>query len=101
MVGIIFHVALPVFDRHLDFVGNLFIRVVDLTLHAHNVACLVAGRPEDDIRSLIYECEQPLNQVVDEPVLVQIEAFLAGNIQNSGRLDLSIFIRGDKLCILA
>ena len=101
MVSIIFHVALPVFDRHFNFIGDFLIRVVDLALHAHDIACLISGRPEDDIRSLIYECEQPLNQVVDEPVLVQIEAFLAGDIQNSGRLDLSIFIRGDKLCILA
>ena len=80
MVGITFHIALPVFDRHFDFIGNFFICVIDLALHTHDIACLIAGRPKDDICSLIHKGEQALNQVIDEPVLVQVKTLLAGDI---------------------
>jgi len=42
MVGVVFDIALAVFDRHFYPIGNFFVSIIDLTLHAHDVAGFVS-----------------------------------------------------------
>lgn len=64
------------------FVGNLFIGIVYFALHTHRIACLIACRPENNIRSLINKRKEAMNQMIDKTILIQIKAFFCCYIQN-------------------
>ena len=70
VVAVILDVALLALHLHLDTILDILVSIVDFALHSEEALLLVAGRPEDYICSLINEGDKPLNQVVDEPVLV-------------------------------
>ena len=80
VIGVIFHQALAVSDLHFHFIGNFLIRIVNRALHAHDIARFIAGRPEDDIRPLVHKCKQPLDQMINETVFIQIITFLRRHI---------------------
>ena len=101
VIGIVFHQALLVLDGHLHLVGDLLVGIINLAFHIQDIASLIAGLPEDNIRSLIYKGEQPLDQMIYEPIFIQIIALLRRHIQNARRLHLSRGIGRDKLCVLA
>ena len=99
IVAVILCKTLPVLNLHLNLIFDFFISIIDLALHLERVADLIAGRPEDDIRSFIDESHKPLNQMVNEPVLIQIIAFLCRHIQHPCRLNVTILVACNKLCV--
>ena len=101
IVTVILSKTLTVLDRHLNLIGNLFISIIYFTFHAHGIADLISGGPEDYIRTFIYEGKQTLNQMVYKPILIQVVALFCGHIQNPRRLNIPFFVRSYKLCIHA
>ena len=76
VVAVVLDIALLALHLHLDAVLDVLVCIVDFALHGEKTFLLVSGRPEDYICSLINEGDQPLNQVVDEPVLVEVVGLL-------------------------
>jgi len=92
---------LQVFDFQFQIVFNLLIGIVHLAVYLQDIAGFIAGRPEDNIRALINEGDQPLNQVVDKTVFVQVIGFLHRAVEHLGGMNLAAFVAGDKLGVLA
>ena len=93
--------ALPVFDLHFKTVLDRLIGVVDLALHGKRVHRLIAGRPENEVRALIDERHEALDQMVNKAVLIQVVAVLRGDVQNFCWLNVAVLVGGDELCVLA
>ena len=70
-------------------------------MHLQGVAGLVAGGPENHVRALIDEGDQPLDQVVDKPVFVQVVGFLHGHVQYFGGLNFPVLAAGNELGVHA
>ena len=101
ILAVVFRKALAVFDLHLQLVLDGLIGVVDGALHGEGVHGLVAGGPEDEIRALVDEGHQPLDQVVDKAVFIEVVAVLIGDVEDPRGLHLTVFRRSDELGVLA
>ena len=100
VVGIVLGKALAVLDRHLDVVLDLFVRIVDLTVHLKSVADLVARRPKDHVGTLVHKRQQALNQMVDKAVLVQVVGLDGVNVEDARGVDATIVARRQELRVL-
>ena len=101
VIRVILHGTLPVFNTHLHPVGNFLVGIIHLGLHAHNIAGLVPGGPEDHVGALVHKRKQTLDQMIHKPVFIQVIAFLDRAVEDMGRLDLTSRIGSDKPGVLA
>lgn len=101
VVAVVFREALGILDLHFQLVLDLLVSVVHLAVHAQGVAGLVAGGPEDHVGALIDEGDEPLDQVINKPVFVQVIGFLYGHVQHTGGLNVPVLAAGDELGVHA
>ena len=101
IVAVIFGKALQIFDGHLDLIVDLFVCIVYMTGKCQPAPLLISRRPENHVRTLVYEADEALDEIVDEAVFVQIIGILDRYIQYLDRADLAVLCAGYELCILA